>query len=92
MTTKRLEIVQVMRAFACVSIFLYHLPVAWGGVKSNYSGFSLVVFFIFTGYFLMEGTRKKRKVLFQKKSHSPCAIILDAYDCIVFDITCYAWD
>lgn len=31
MTTKRLEIVQVMRAFACVSIFLYHLPVAWGG-------------------------------------------------------------
>ena len=58
MTTKRLEIVQVMRAFACVSIFLYHLPVAWG-VKSNYSGFSLVVFFIFTGYFLMEGTRKR---------------------------------
>lgn len=67
MTTKRLEIVQVMRAFACVSIFLYHLPVAWGGVKSNYSGFSLVVFFIFTGYFLMEGTRKSEKFYFRKK-------------------------
>lgn len=31
MNTKKLEIVQVMRAFACVSIFLYHLPVTWGG-------------------------------------------------------------
>lgn len=33
MTTKKLEIVQVMRAFACISIFLYHLPNAWGGGK-----------------------------------------------------------
>ena len=38
-----------------------------GGVKSNYSGFSLVVFFIFTGYFLMEGTRKSEKFYFRKK-------------------------
>lgn len=74
MTTKRLEIVQVMRAFACVSIFLYHLPVAWG-VKSNYSGFSLVVFFIFTGYFLMEGTRKSEKFYFRKKSFALCHYI-----------------
>ena len=75
MTTKRLEIVQVMRAFACVSIFLYHLPVAWG-VKSNYSGFSLVVFFIFTGYFLMEGTRKSEKFyISEKKSFALCHYI-----------------
>ena len=67
MNTKKLEIVQVMRAFACVSIFLYHLPVTWGGVKSNYSGFSLVIFFIFTGYFLIEGTRKSDKFYFKKK-------------------------
>lgn len=25
MGTKKLEIVQIMRAFACISIFLYHL-------------------------------------------------------------------
>lgn len=67
MTTKKLEIVQVMRAFACISIFLYHLPNAWGGVKSNYSGFSLMVFFGFTGYFLIEGTRKSEKFYFRKK-------------------------
>lgn len=74
MTTKRLEIVQVMRAFACVSIFLYHLPVAWG-VKSNYSGFSLVVFFIFTGYFLMEGTKKAKSSISEKKSFALCHYI-----------------
>lgn len=38
-----------------------------GGVKSNYSSFSLVVFFIFTGYFLIEGTRKSERFYFRKK-------------------------
>lgn len=67
MGTRKLEIVQIMRAFACASIFLYHLPNTWGGVKSNYSGFSLMVFFVFTGYFLIEGTRKSEKFYFRKK-------------------------
>ena len=74
MNTKKLEIVQVMRAFACVSIFLYHLPVTWG-VKSNYSGFSLVIFFIFTGYFLIEGTRKSDKFTSKRKLYVLCRYI-----------------
>lgn len=67
MNSKKMEIVQVMRAYACISIFLYHLPESWGIIKSKYSSFSLVVFFIFTGYFLIEGTRKSEKNYFIKK-------------------------
>lgn len=38
-----------------------------GGVKANYSAFPLSIFFLLTGYFLLEGTRKTNKWYFRKK-------------------------
>lgn len=46
---------------------MYHLPENWGGWRSNYSNFSLVIFFTFTGYFLYEGVKKSTNYYFRKK-------------------------
>ena len=64
---KSLEVVQAMRALACTSIFLYHLPERWMVIQTSYSTFILTVFFVFTGYFLIESTRKNDKHYFLKK-------------------------
>ena len=69
MKQKNIEMVQVIRGMACIAIFLFHLPGfgVGGGAKANYSGFPLSIFFLLTGYFLLEGTRKTEKRYFQKK-------------------------
>lgn len=67
MKQKKIEMVQVIRGMACIAIFLFHLPSEWGGVKANYSGFPLSIFFLLTGYFLLEGIRKTEHGYFQKK-------------------------
>lgn len=66
MKQKNIEIVQMIRGMACISIFFFHLPDTWDG-RAKYSGFPLVIFFILTGFFLIEGTRKDEKNYFIKK-------------------------
>lgn len=68
MKQKNIQTIQALRGIACVAIVLFHLPSEWGGIKANYSALPLTVFFMLTGYFLLEGTRKTEKDYFKKKA------------------------
>ena len=75
MTTKRLEIVQVMRAFACISIFLYHLPVAWGGKRVIIRAFRLWCSLYSQDIFLWKEQEKAKSSISEKKSFALCHYI-----------------
>ena len=67
MKQKSIQTIQALRGIACVAIVLFHLPSEWG-VKANYSALPLAIFFLLTGYFLLEGTRKTEKDYFKKRA------------------------
>lgn len=67
MKQKNIQTVQILRGIACLAIVLFHLPSEWGG-KANYSAFPLAIFFLLTGFFLLEGIRKTDKDYFKKKA------------------------
>ena len=63
---KRLDIVQLLRAFGCVFILMFHAPAGYI-LKPQQSGFVLAVFFTISGYFLIKGITKTKKYYFRKK-------------------------
>lgn len=63
---EKLEIVQLLRAFGCVMIALYHMPSGYF-LKPGQSSFVLSVFFTISGFFLIKGITKTTKNYFRKK-------------------------
>ncbi len=61
-TNVKIESIQILRAFACLIVFIYHLPQKYGS-----SGFALSIFFTISGYLLIKGMKKGKLYYFRKK-------------------------
>lgn len=72
---KKIESIQVLRAFAAVSVVLTHMSF----IKSG--GFGVEIFFVISGFLMMYSTEKGlgRGVL-DKKNYSDSSLLLDHDD------------